>query len=633
MMPATLDILIVDDDAPLRDMLTRSFAREGHRITAVADGHGALAEARDGRFDVVLLDVALGHGPNGHDVCRTMRARRDVTPIIMLTALDSEADAVQGLEAGADDYVTKPFGLAELRSRIRAVLRRAGGRVAGDELVEIGGIRLDREARTVSARGARGPRHVRRVRAAQLPDGPRRAPRQPPGAAARDLGRQRLPRPARDRRPHPPPAREARGRARATRADPDGPRRRLPLQGAVRARLLLALVATSAVTLLAAAAALLSPLQDRLRDQSRESLQTAAFSAREQLDDAVRRGNLARADEIANGLASRTNSLYALYDGKTGRLSPPPGEDGPEAWRAFADGRSVTTQNGGGIHIAIPLAVRRSANVRTPRAVLSIRKEDTNLTQVVDEVERAFITAALIGLGVALAFGVVLSSTLSRRLARLRRGAQRIVREGPDAPAPFDERRDELGDLARAMAEMQQALRRQEHARRHFVATASHELRTPLTSLMGTLELLAEDLEADAIDVEDARTQVRAAQADLERLRALAAELLDLSRLDAGVDLRGEPVELGELSRAVAAEFALRADGAEQVLTVMPPPGPCWAHGDPDAVARITRILIDNALRYAPEGATITVAASYSGEHALLRSPTTAPASRRPTAT
>ncbi len=77
-------------------------------------------------FDVLLLDVALGAGPNGYDVCRTLRARRNVVPIIMLTALDSEADAVAGLEAGADDYVTKPFGLAELRSRIRAVLRRSG---------------------------------------------------------------------------------------------------------------------------------------------------------------------------------------------------------------------------------------------------------------------------------------------------------------------------------------------------------------------------------------------------------------------------------------------------------------------------------------------------------------------------
>ena len=154
MIPRTLDILIVDDDAPLRDMLTRSFAREGHRITAVADGHDALAETRDGRFDVVLLDVALGDGPNGHEICRSMRSRRDVTPIIMLTALDGEADAVLGLEAGADDYVTKPFGLAELRSRIRSLLRRSTGHMTEHDLLDIGGVAIDREARSVSVRGA-----------------------------------------------------------------------------------------------------------------------------------------------------------------------------------------------------------------------------------------------------------------------------------------------------------------------------------------------------------------------------------------------------------------------------------------------------------------------------------------------
>ena len=122
----SLSILVVDDESSLRDTLTHSFTREGHRVHAVADGNAAIELAGNEHFDVVLLDVALGAGPNGYDVCRTLRARRNVVPIIMLTALDSEADAVQGLEAGADDYVTKPFGLAELRSRVRAVLRRAG---------------------------------------------------------------------------------------------------------------------------------------------------------------------------------------------------------------------------------------------------------------------------------------------------------------------------------------------------------------------------------------------------------------------------------------------------------------------------------------------------------------------------
>src|SRR3978361_75042 len=128
---SALDILVVDDDDALRNMLTRSFEREGHRITSVADGHGALGEEGSRGVERILRDGALGPGPTGYDVARALRARRNVTPLIMLTALDSEADAVQGLEAGADDYVTKPFGLAELRSRIRAVMRRAPGRAGG----------------------------------------------------------------------------------------------------------------------------------------------------------------------------------------------------------------------------------------------------------------------------------------------------------------------------------------------------------------------------------------------------------------------------------------------------------------------------------------------------------------------
>ncbi|MGH2871109.1 MAG: response regulator transcription factor, partial [Solirubrobacteraceae bacterium] len=115
---ASLSILVVDDESDLREMLTRSFSREGHRVMAVPDGRAAIDRASTDSFDIVLLDVALGPGPDGYEVCRTLRARRNVVPIIMLTALDSEADAVLGLEAGADDYVTKPFGLAELRSRI-----------------------------------------------------------------------------------------------------------------------------------------------------------------------------------------------------------------------------------------------------------------------------------------------------------------------------------------------------------------------------------------------------------------------------------------------------------------------------------------------------------------------------------
>jgi two-component system, OmpR family, response regulator RegX3 len=146
-------MLVVDDEQDLRDTLTRSFARQGHEVVAVADGPAALAQAARRDFDVVLLDVDLGSvGPDGYDVCRTLRSRRNYAPIIMLTALDSEADAVEGLEAGADDYVTKPFGLGELHSRIRAVLRRSAQRAPDSSVLRVGPVCLDRRRREVTLR-------------------------------------------------------------------------------------------------------------------------------------------------------------------------------------------------------------------------------------------------------------------------------------------------------------------------------------------------------------------------------------------------------------------------------------------------------------------------------------------------
>jgi DNA-binding response OmpR family regulator len=149
----TLSMLVVEDDSAVRNMLTDAFTREGHRVLAVPDGRAAIDYATTDPFDIVILDVLLGEGPDGHEVCRTLRERRNVVPVIMLTARDSEADAVLGLEAGADDYVTKPFGLAELRSRIRAVLRRSGATGYRREIYNAGRVRLDRTRREVTLAG------------------------------------------------------------------------------------------------------------------------------------------------------------------------------------------------------------------------------------------------------------------------------------------------------------------------------------------------------------------------------------------------------------------------------------------------------------------------------------------------
>jgi len=149
-----LRILVCDDDADLRAALHRSFDRDGHDVVAVADGAAALDRATTEAFDVLLLDVGLGRGSiDGFEVCRTLRERRNAIAIIVLTARDSEADAVLGLEAGADDYVVKPFRPAELRSRMRAVLRRAGSHPLTDGVLQLGPVVLDRTRREVRRDG------------------------------------------------------------------------------------------------------------------------------------------------------------------------------------------------------------------------------------------------------------------------------------------------------------------------------------------------------------------------------------------------------------------------------------------------------------------------------------------------
>jgi signal transduction histidine kinase len=135
--------------------------------------------------------------------------------------------------------------------------------------------------------------------------------------------------------------------------------------------------------------------------------------------------------------------------------------------------------------------------------------------------------------------------------------------------------------------------------------------------LQGTMELLEEDLQEGQLDLTDAQRQVATARRELLRLSTLAEELLDLSRLDAAVPMRSEAVELGELARAVAAEFELRAGEREISLEMVPPKGACWGRGDPDAVARVVRILIDNAIRYGG-GEPIRVAAAEDALNATV---------------
>jgi signal transduction histidine kinase len=409
--------------------------------------------------------------------------------------------------------------------------------------------------------------------------------------------------------------------------------------GALRGRLLLAFVFTSVLTLAVVGAIVLGPLQTQLRDQSIDNLRDAVLVAAPEFRAALERP-LPRADDPnttaddtarAGALEMRRSGIggavfelqrridtRVLVDADDDDSSPPDffydsdfaavTQDATLAGlAAIRQDRTIVNVEGDQVTVAMRLHnVQEGAD-----GVLVAQRRLTEVTAAADQVRNALVAGAGVGVLVAIALAVTLSGTLLRRLARLRSAALRITAEGPAAPSPRDEGRDEVGDLARALARMQDALRRQEAARRSFVSTASHELRTPLTMLQGTMELLEEDLRDGRVDIEDAQLQVTNARRELLRLSALAGELLDLSRLDAAVQLRSEPVELGELARAVAAEFDLRAREREVELRVVPPPDGCWGRGDPDAIARVVRILLDNALRYGPPGQAITLSTTH----------------------
>jgi DNA-binding response OmpR family regulator len=140
-----VSVLVVDDEPHITDFIALGLGREGYRVMCSADGHEALRQAQATMPDVVILDLMLP-GLDGMQVCRRLRALGDV-PILLLTARDAVEDRVHGLDAGADDYLCKPFSFAELSARVRALLRRRGANPGA--VLEWADLRVDTRTREV----------------------------------------------------------------------------------------------------------------------------------------------------------------------------------------------------------------------------------------------------------------------------------------------------------------------------------------------------------------------------------------------------------------------------------------------------------------------------------------------------
>jgi signal transduction histidine kinase len=393
-----------------------------------------------------------------------------------------------------------------------------------------------------------------------------------------------------------------------------GRRRVLGLRG----RLVIALVLTSAVTLVVAAAALFSALEPRLRLDERHDLRTAAIEARGGFEGAGGAGGGLHRDELrrqAFALGLRAGARVLVFDARLRTVvdnDPDGSVQRSGVRRALQTGHTSTAFATDGATVVVPMMIAGE-----PFA-LSAHRPLTGTKHTARTVARAFAVAAGAGLLTALGLGVALAGALVRRLRRLRDAAEALALEGLDAPAPEDPRDDEIGQLGHAFAEMRERLRREETARRAFVATASHQLRTPLAALEGMLELIAGRVADGTFQGPPAARQIASARQQSARLAQLASDLLDLSRIERGLELRDEPVDLVEVCRAVAAEFEPGAGAEPPRILVEQLGGRPWGRGDPSAVAQIVRITVDNALRFAPAGEPVRISVQQCGATAIV---------------
>src|SRR3954471_17022247 len=229
-------------------------------------------------------------------------------------------------------------------------------------------------------------------------------------------------------------------------------------------------------------------------------------------------------------------------------------------------------------------------------------------------IRRQILYSGAVALAVALLAGYLVARALSLRVKRLETAARQVAAGDFSNPIKADSD-DELGQLARAFADMQNQLARLDRARKQFIASASHELRTPIFSLGGFLELLAdEDLDEDT-----RRAFLEQIRGQVDRMRNLAVELLDLSRLESGaLELHPEPTDLGQLAREIAAEFTPAAQRHQTKVRLRLQHDPLELECDPERVAQVLRILLDNAIVHTPTGTGVQVSAARHNGHVRL---------------
>ena len=278
---------------------------------------------------------------------------------------------------------------------------------------------------------------------------------------------------------------------------------------------------------------------------------------------------------------------------------------------------SATEATGAGRQAIVAYPLIRKDEASEKEEVVGVAVFADTLDEVegnVALIRRQILLSGGIALVIALLAGYLVARALSQRVGRLEHAARKVAAGDFSNPIRADSD-DELGQLAAAFDDMQNQLARLDRARKQFIASASHELRTPIFSLGGFLELLADE----DLDEETRRTFLDQLRGQVDRMRKLATELLDLSRLEAGaLELRPEPTDVGQLAREVAGEFTPAAHRHDSAVRLELPDEPIELDCDPERVAQVLRILLDNALVHTPAGTGVRVSAARRNGHVRL---------------
>ena len=598
-------VLVVEDDRAVRYAVDRALTFEGYTVNTARDGAEALAAVVNDPPDVIVLDVMMPH-VDGLETCRRIRARGIKTPILILTARHEISDRVAGLDAGADDYMVKPFALEELLARLRALLRRSSGSTT--EVLAAGDLTLNAGTREVK----RGNFDVNLTKTEF--DLLELLVRNAGIVLDRGVIYEKIW--GYDFETTSNSLDVYIGYLRR-KTEPEGsPRLIHTVRGVgyvVKLRTRIALTASIAVAIAVVLASIGAyfAARNELRDQVDESLIEVSDQARgfQGLLNALGGPGLGRGRVLQPRNAFDALYIQALL--REGVIVPAPGQElsfpvpvpAPDRELVLpVEKEDIAVVNGAP-------SVLRDVVVDGRHLRLITSEHDFGAIQIarsLDEVDETLagltVVLALVSIGgtvVAAALGLVVARGALRPIARLTKAAEHVA-ETQELGAHIEvEREDEIGRLATSFNAMLAALEESRQQQHRLVHDAGHELRTPLTALRTNIELLAK---AEGMPADQRRALLDDVTFELKELSNLVTEVVDLATDAATTDEILVSIHLDQLVDRVV-ERARRRTGREIVTDL----AACTIEGRRAMLERAIANLIDNAVKWSPADSQIEV--------------------------